>query len=344
MAERTPFRLGVAYHGNRILRHVEEDMRDIVNHNMNTVVHMFTHNDWDRHLAVMKDIVKVSEDYGLEVWIDNWGIGGPPGDKSHFLQYHPEAHQVFSDGTIDPVSSCYNSEAFVQFTKNWLDTVREFGGKKIFWDEPRLKINKDKTAYTCYCPTCQKLFAERYGKPMPQELTPEVEAFRSWSMVNYFDRVTTYAASLGIQSSTCIQLKHLELAAGMISLPHLDDFGVDPYWNPKVHPERDPYEFVYNASVSAIETAHQNGKDNHIWIQGYNLPKGHEDEMILATDAAYDAGARSILFWSYRGGESNSYRAECCDRAWQVMGEACARIRNRYFDEILAENRRKFMK
>ena len=41
---------GVAYHGNRILKHVEEDMIDIVNHNMNLVVHMFTHNDWDRHL------------------------------------------------------------------------------------------------------------------------------------------------------------------------------------------------------------------------------------------------------------------------------------------------------
>ena len=60
---------GVAYHGNRILRHVEEDMRDIVNHNMNLVVHMFSHNDWDRHKGVMPDIIKISEAYGLEVWI-----------------------------------------------------------------------------------------------------------------------------------------------------------------------------------------------------------------------------------------------------------------------------------
>ena len=62
---------GVAYHGNRILRHVEDDMRDIVNHNMNLVVHMFTHNDWDRHLKVMKDIV--TQYYGISDFV----IGSP---------------------------------------------------------------------------------------------------------------------------------------------------------------------------------------------------------------------------------------------------------------------------
>jgi len=74
-------RLGTAYHSNRILRHVEEDMVDIVNHNMNLVVHMFSHNDLDRHSKVMKDIIAVSVDKGLEVWIDNWGLDCGPGDK-----------------------------------------------------------------------------------------------------------------------------------------------------------------------------------------------------------------------------------------------------------------------
>ncbi len=92
-------KLGTAYHCNRILRHVEEDMIDIANHHMNTVVHMYTHNDMDRHPAVMKDIVKVSEDKGLDVWIDNWGIDCGPGDKSYFCAQHPEAKQMFSDGS-----------------------------------------------------------------------------------------------------------------------------------------------------------------------------------------------------------------------------------------------------
>ena len=58
-------RMGTAYHGNRILKHVREDMEDIARHNMNLVVHMFTHTDWERHLGVMKDIVSASRDAGL---------------------------------------------------------------------------------------------------------------------------------------------------------------------------------------------------------------------------------------------------------------------------------------
>src|SRR5690554_3399154 len=116
-------KLGVAYHGNRMLRHVREDMLDIIQHNFNLVVHMFSHNDWDRHKNVMKEIVGISEDAGLEVWIDNWGLGGPPGDKSHFLSYYPNAHQVYSNDDIDPVRVCLNNVDFRKFTKEWVDVV-----------------------------------------------------------------------------------------------------------------------------------------------------------------------------------------------------------------------------
>ena len=47
---------GVAYHGNRMLSHIHEDMKDIVNHGFNAILHMFSHNDWDRHKKIMKEI------------------------------------------------------------------------------------------------------------------------------------------------------------------------------------------------------------------------------------------------------------------------------------------------
>ncbi len=336
---------GVAYHGNRILRHVEDDMCDIVNHNMNLVVHMFSHNDWDRHKTVMPEIIKISKAYGLEVWIDNWGIGGPPGDKSHFLQYHPEAHQSYADGTPDPVSACYNSEAFVQFTKDWLDVVRESGGEKIFWDEPRFKSKKNpdgSVLETCYCESCQRLFSERYGKKMAAATPAELQAFRTLTLVNYFDRVTTYAALLGMQNYAGIMIHTLDIASELVTLPHLDNFGTDPYWFPRKHPDTDPYDHVYTNTARTVELANKHKKGHHIWVQGYDIPKGREDDIILATDAAYDAGARTIVDWSFRGGESNSYRADCCDRVWQVMGEAMGRIRARHFDTLRAERLKKY--
>ena len=333
---------GVAYHGNRILKHVAEDMAELAHNNMDVVVHMFSHNDWDRHSGVMKEICNISEYYGLEVWIDNWGIGGPPGDKSHFLQYHPEAHQVYSDGSIDPVSSCYNSPAFVDFTKSWIETVKGFGTKKIFWDEPHFKINSDR--FTCCCPSCKKLFEERYGKPMPTERTAEVAEFQVWSLLNYFNTVCNYSASMEIENSVCVMLHTLEYARQLMTLPNLHDFGIDPYWQPRSHPERDPYSFVYGESQKIITETEKIGKKNHIWIQGYNIPAGREDDIILATDAAYDAGARTLINWAYRGSESNTYKSDKCDRVWAAMCQAFERVRNRHFDAIREERLREIGK
>ena len=69
-------RTGAAYHGCRMLHHVEADMRDMADHHMNTVVHMMSHTDWERHYKVMKDITDISMEAGLEVWMDNWGPRG----------------------------------------------------------------------------------------------------------------------------------------------------------------------------------------------------------------------------------------------------------------------------
>ena len=91
--------LGVAYHSNRILRNVESDLRDIIAHGFDSVLHMLTHNDMDRHRKVMKEIVTMTREHGLDVWIDNWGLAGSPGDSSYFLGYNPDARQFFNDGT-----------------------------------------------------------------------------------------------------------------------------------------------------------------------------------------------------------------------------------------------------
>ena len=37
-----------------MLHHAEADFRDMAAHNMNLVVHMLSHTDWDRHKNVMK--------------------------------------------------------------------------------------------------------------------------------------------------------------------------------------------------------------------------------------------------------------------------------------------------
>ncbi len=338
-----PLKTGYAYHGNRMPQHVEEDLKYMAQHNTNLIVHMFSHTDWDRHKKVMKDIVEMTEFYGMETWIDNWGLGGPPGDKSHFLAYYPDSHVIFSDGTMDPVKACLNSPDFRQFTKDWIDAVEFIGGKTIFWDEPFLAKKKTDAGevFSCACPRCRKLFAEKYGYEMPTECNEDVENFRTDTIVDYFREVTAYSASKGIKNAVCVMLgENIGISLGSIekicSLDTLENIGSDPYW---VGNGRDPYEFVYKGTKRNIEVSDKFNKDHNIWIQTFHNPAGSEEDIITATEAAYDAGARTIIAWGYYGSTSNSYRAENPEVVRAKTSEAYRRIWDRERDRIVQESR-----
>ena len=342
---------GVAYHGNRMPSHVRADMREIAKADMDIVVHMLSHTDWERHKTVMHDIFAITEDAGMEVWVDNWGLGGSPGDKSHFLAYYPDSHTYYSNGEMNPSQACLNSPDFRNFTKRWLDTVKEIGGKTIFWDEPAIptkKLEDGTRVYGCCCPRCKRIFEERYNRPMPLFSDADVENFRTDTIVDYFREVTEYAAGLGLTNTVCVMLGehhgiNLDSLDRICGLETLSNIGSDPYWYSQKTPVV-PYEFVYNATKKNLDIAERHGKDHNIWIQAYNAPSGREDEIITATEAAYDAGARTILAWGFRGCESNNYRSSNPERSWMCTVEGMKRIKSMERDRLLAENRKKYMK
>ncbi|MEA4822652.1 MAG: hypothetical protein VB111_00860 [Clostridiaceae bacterium] len=340
-----PLKTGYAYHGNRMPQHVETDLRDMAAHNTNLVVHMFSHTDWDRHKNIMKEIVAMTEDYGMETWIDNWGLGGPPGDKSHFLAYYPDSHIIYSDGSMDPVRACLNSPDFRKFTKEWIDAVEYIGGKTIFWDEPHQPKKKTDggEVYGCACPRCRKLFREKYGYDMPLTANGDVENFRIDSIVDYFSEVTAYSASKSIYNTVCVMLGdshgiNLATIDRICGLKTLENIGSDPYW---VGSGADPYEFVYKGTRRNIEVSEKFGKDHNIWIQTFNNPRGTEEDIITATEAAYDAGARTIIAWGYYGSASNDYRAKNPEVTRGKTAEAFRRIWDMERDRILREGRAK---
>ena len=349
MPEERPLKLGVAYHGNRMPFHAQQDFRDMAHHNMNLVVHMLSHTDWDRHLHVMKDLVAMSEAEGLETWMDNWGLGGPPGDKSHFLAYYPDSHMYYSDGKMDPVRACLNSPYFRNWVKQWIDAVEFTGCRTIFWDEPHMPMKKRDEVYrefACFCPRCQKLFEERCGKKMPETLDDDVKQFRVDTLIDYFSDVTSYSASKGIKNAVCVMLGNhhgigLDNIESLCSIPTLDSIGSDPYW---IGRPDDPYDFVYRGAKQNLEISSKCGKDHNIWIQAYSNPIGREEEIVLAAEAAYDAGARTILAWGYYGSQSNDYAAKNCPLTWKKTCDAFERLTSFERDRILEEKRKLYKK
>ena len=356
---------GAAYHGNRMTSHVISDMHEMARADMDIVVHMLSHMDMERHSRAMADIFKASEAEGLEVWVDNFGLWGEPGDKAHFLMYHPEAKVQFADGTYHAFKPCFNSPEYRQFVKDWIDKVRELGGKTIFWDEPNLPLKRTEVEGEfisgCCCPRCARLFEERYGKKMPMIADVDVARFRSDTITEFHEFITAYSKSLGMRNVITLLPNQMERMYNKVdmsdqitvvdvsricSIKDIDDFGTDPYWfgTPAYAPDGNPYEYVYNSSRNCIEVAKQHGKDSHIWIQGYGAKAGREHEIITAAEAAYDAGARTILSWSFGGGEANNYRSENPQKTQWMTEEAFRRIKSMDRDRVLAENRAKFKK
>ncbi len=346
-----PLRLGTAYHGNRMPHHAREDLLDIATHGMDLVVHTFSHTDWDRHKMIMKDILEMSVDFGLEPWVDNWGLGGPPGDKSHFLGYYPDSHMMLSNGEMDPVRACVNSPDFRRFTKEWIDTVEFIGGKTIFWDEPHMpqKDVDGKKIYGCTCKRCRKLFEEKYGRPMPETSDADAERFGTDSIVDYFREMTEYSHRKGMKNVVCVMLgtygMSLEVVDKICSLPYMDNIGSDPYWvgAQAADPDLNVYKFVLDGCRENLRVSEQFGKDHNVWLQAFGNPRGREEDIIVAAEAAYDSGARTILSWGYYGSESNDYAAKNPAVTWAKVCEAMQRIRTMERDRILAENRRKYL-
>lgn len=345
--DKKPLKLGMAYHGNRMLSHMRADMKDMAVNGMDLVVHMFSHTDWDRHKEVMREAVAISQDAGLEVWVDNWGLGGPPGDKSHFLAYHPESHMYYSDGSMAPVYACVRDPAYLQFVHDWIDTVKWLGATTIFWDEPHMptKTVGDKRYFGCACPNCRRAFEERFNRPMPEVVDADVEEFQAESIAEYFRDITAYSASQGLINSVCVMLgtfgMSLAAADKICAIPTVDNIGSDPYW---VGGETPVYKYVYDGARRNIEMCERFGKDHNIWLQCFGNPRGKEEEIVTAAEAAYDAGARTILGWGYRGSESNDYRAHNPDVTWARTCDAMRRVREMERDRLLAEYRKNFKK
>lgn len=352
MSQQKPLRLGAAYHGNRMPHHAEQDLLDMASHGMNTVVHMLSHTDWNRHLEVIRDIVTMSRDFGLEPWIDNWGLAGSPGDTSHFLAIYPDAHMRFSDGSLAGIYPCLYSPEYRKFTKDWIDAVDYTGAKTIFWDEPHMPQKKadGRVYYGCACPRCRELFREKFGREMPLESDDDVKRFAAESVADYFAEMTEYSRSKGITNTVCVMIGtygvSLDSSELIAALPYMNNLGSDPYWirRKKENPDFDVYGFVRRETEKNLALCARHGKDHNIWIQTYSNPRGLEEDIVTAADAAYDAGARTLLAWGYYGSESNNYRAENPPVAWATLCEAFRRLRDRDRDRRLEENRRNYGK
>jgi N-acetylmuramic acid 6-phosphate etherase len=299
----TAGRAGCSYFGVRILRHVRRDLEDLAARGYTGVLHTFSENDLAYYRGTMGDIVAASHELGLTVQMCPWGLGRTFGGEaeSRWVTFHPEACQVLDDGRR-VATGCLNQSAYRAFCREWADAALECGTDYVFWDEPHWTVPAhvgidDDARWACRCDAC----ADRFGSPLPAELTDEVGAFREDSLIDFLREMLAHVRTRGGRNTICL----LPLTEGphgirdwdaVASLLGLDVLATDPYWKNFDEPAG---SFVGRFSRLLAETADRHGVGAQLWLPSFGLTQGDIADLVAAVDAARDAGIDDLWTWAY---------------------------------------------
>lgn len=294
---------GVAYFGNRILRHVAGDMEDLAARGFTGVLHTFSENDLAYYPGTMERIVSSSHEAGLEVQLDPWGVGLVFGGEaeSRLTAAHPGFGQVLDDGRRVG-AACLNRPEFRAFLRSWTDAAVGVGADRLFWDEPHWAgpgvIGVERGSWGCVCELCEAGFRERFDAPMPRTRTPEVEVFRQASMVSFLTDLVEHATKLGARSTLC-----LTPGEGgprdwdaLVAIPGLDTLAASPYW---ARSGQLASTYVGRVAQEVRRLAGSHRLTTQLWIQGFGLGPDDIGDIHAAVQAARQAGMEELWTWGY---------------------------------------------
>jgi len=302
-------------------------MADLAARGYTGVLHTYSENDLEYYRGTMREIVEASHTVGLTVQVSPWGLGRTFGGEaeSRFVTFYPEECQVLDDGRRI-AGACLNSARYRAFCMEWADAVLEAGVDSVFWDEPAWMVPRhvgidDPARWSCVCDRC----AERFGRAIPRELTPEVQAFREESVVDFLREMLAHVAARGGTNTICL-LPSTDGAHGIsdwnmvASLPGLTTFATDPYWK---HWGEPAGPFVQRFAKLLHETCERHGVGAQLWLPSFGLTADEIPDLESAIEGARAEGIDDLWTWGYEAcGNMTALATPDAPLVWEAVSAA----------------------
>ena len=328
---------GVSYFGNRMVNHYRNwDLPEIVDSGCTFVVHTVSEEDLEFYLGTIKELVNVTHESGLAVYLDPWGVGGVFGGEafSNFLVQNLDAWQIGINGNPLP-SACLRNTKFRKFMHRWMEAAVSLGPDGIFWDEPHLfsttSLGGSYLDTSCWCLECRKEFNERFGKQMPREIDHDVSEFREESIVRFLSEVCAFTATKGIKNAVCLRAED-ETPIGsrywekIAQIDGIDILGVTPFWRLQ---GRELNGWVKFWAERVTDICRPVGIESQVWLQGFLIPAGFEEEISQAADIAVSVGVKNLAMWGFGGcAHISAMHSARPERVWSTMASVFRRLRS----------------
>lgn len=289
---------------NRYLDAMELHFEEIKEHGFNSVLLCITEADLAQRTAMypnrshISKMFELAHDHGLYPGIDPWKLGNIFGGEAMSGLGTQTLHK---NGRIKEVGIADpHRQETVDLMELFLDTAAIANTKYVFFDEPN------------------------FG---PESTAAEIE---------FIDRWTEYAHSLGIATSVCLTSgrKLHALAEKVVALTHVDEIATDPiYSGPAIvsllpGSNNDSVEtYVGNAAMTVSKIAQDAGKQAAVWIQGHIIGDGHEQ--VIVHDGATEAAkyVKNLGFWGFRGCTTYSNISSVNpELVWQIAGRTFSEL------------------
>jgi hypothetical protein len=326
---------GFSYFGIRRPEHVRQDMAEMAREGANRVLHTWSEDDLAYYRDTMGELVRISRQEGLEVYVNSWGVGRVFGGEalSELVAKNPGSNQILSTGEAMP-AICPNHPAFLTYMDGWIDAVCATEVETVFWDEPHFYFRKGKSGeWACRCAVCRGLFHERFGHDMPVVPDEEVKVFRQDRLTGMLDRWSRRVAKHGKRNCVCLLPDTFDAGlpdwSSVAALAGVHELACDPYWE-DAHGEDVVRRDYTLYSRRLVDLCSKHGLESQMWMKLYRIKSGTEHFAPLAAELSFEAGIRNLMAWSWRSSEWLSWlRSDDPALAHRRMVESFRALRGR---------------